>query len=278
MSSPQVTKWTIRGNAHCSAHWEALSSPLFFKVTPWMWLYYCCHSFLACLLHWAMQQTILHGSLISACLQGEALTTIFPCHLFQEVCIVNGLGKQRQCLFQGKNWACLSSIIEDLGFVSSRFLFYNATYHVCTCHLALFTLLYRNWKSGNCCKTSKQTKPKHCHPGYCYCAQLESSWSLSLHLLAAIQLWQDNLFLTSWPVISLAWTFSLSSFNWSMGYSYGDMWRGWDRHWCNHDGWQRGLGSLLIQLPYASCSNHFSLTTDYVWAYLTSWLGGSNRT
>lgn len=89
------------------------------------------------------------------------------------------------------------SIIEDLGFVSSRFLSYNATYYVCTCHLALFTLLYRNWKSGNCCKTSKQTKPKHCHPGYCYCAQLESSWSLSLHLLAAIQLWQDNLFLTS---------------------------------------------------------------------------------
>ena len=45
-----------------------------------------------------MQETILHGTLISACLQGEALTSFFSDHLFQDAYIVDGLGKQRECL------------------------------------------------------------------------------------------------------------------------------------------------------------------------------------
>lgn len=48
-----------------------------------------------------------------------------------------------------KGQACLLSFIKDLGSLTFRFLYFNATHCECRCHLALFTLPYGDWGWGD---------------------------------------------------------------------------------------------------------------------------------
>lgn len=48
-------------------------------------------------------------------LQAEALTRFVSKHLFEDVGLMNNLGKQRYCLPQSKEEACLLPMIKDMG-------------------------------------------------------------------------------------------------------------------------------------------------------------------
>lgn len=122
----------------------------------------------------ACWEIILHVSLARLhILQAEALiSSVLNC-LFQDTCIKNSLGGQRQYVpqeqkaglftiqdknvsFYGKGQVDLLRIIKDLGFLS-----YNATQCICSCHPALFHIpLVRN---------EARNRHKGSYSGYCYC-------------------------------------------------------------------------------------------------------------